>query len=95
MYQEQQAITPHAFRWITIPIIFPTVVAAVALVLLDRMKMLTTTLGLSPKGMHTLATEVHTANLESVAVAPHAALLIVVSVLPVYLLTTRLYLNKA
>ncbi len=39
------------------PIIFPTMAAAPALVFLGRKKMLTTTLGLSPKGMNTPATE--------------------------------------
>ena len=70
---------------------------AFALVFLDAMKELTATLLLSPTGMTTLATEVwaHTANVEFAAAAPYAALLIVVSGLPVYLLTTRMYLNRA
>ena len=82
---------------VTLPIIFPAMAAAFALVFLDAMKELTATLLLSPTGMTTLATEVwaHTANVEFAAAAPYAALLIVVSGLPVYLLTTRMYLNKA
>lgn len=86
-----------AFCRVTLPIIFPAMAAAFALVFLDAMKELTATLLLSPTGMITLATEVwaHTANVEFAAAAPYAALLIVVSGLPVYLLTTRMYLNKA
>jgi len=86
-----------AFCRVTLPIIFPAMAAAFALVFLDAMKELTATLLLSPTGMTTLATEVwaHTANVEFAAAAPYAALLIVVSGLPVYLLTTRMYLNKA
>jgi iron(III) transport system permease protein len=51
---------------------------------------------LSPTGLNTLATEVwaHTANVEFAAAAPYAALLILVSGLPVYLLTTRMYLSR-
>ncbi|MGE8435787.1 MAG: ABC transporter permease [Pseudomonas palmensis] len=86
-----------AFCKVTLPIIFPALAAAFALVFLDAMKELTATLLLSPTGMTTLATEVwaHTANVEFAAAAPYAALLIVVSGLPVYLLTTRMYLNRA
>ena len=86
-----------AFCKVTLPIIFPALAAAFALVLLDAMKELTATLLLSPTGMTALATEVwaHTANFEFAAAAPYAALLIVVSGLPVYLLTTRMYLNRA
>ncbi|KTS92849.1 ABC transporter permease [Pseudomonas parafulva] len=86
-----------AFCKVTLPIIFPAMAAAFALVFLDAMKELTATLLLSPTGMTTLATEVwaHTANVEFAAAAPYAALLIVVSGLPVYLLTTRMYLNRA
>ncbi|MNY65853.1 hypothetical protein D3C86_2031940 [compost metagenome] len=79
------------------PIIFPAMAAAFALVFLDAMKELTATLLLSPTGTTTLATDVwaHTANIEFAAAAPYAALLILVSGLPVYLLTTRMYLNRA
>jgi iron(III) transport system permease protein len=53
---------------------------------------------LSKNRLHarTLATEVwaHTANVEFAAAAPYAALLIVVSGLPAYLLTTRVYLSR-
>jgi len=86
-----------AFCRVTLPIIFPAMAAAFALVFLDAMKELTATLVLAPTGLTTLATEVwaHTSNIEFAAAAPYAALLIVVSGLPVYLLTTRMYLNKA
>ncbi|NBA95176.1 iron ABC transporter permease [Pseudomonas sp. R5(2019)] len=86
-----------AFCRVTLPIIFPALAAAFALVFLDAMKELTATLLLSPTGMTTLATEVwaHTANVEFAAAAPYAALLVLVSGLPVYILTTRMYLNRA
>jgi iron(III) transport system permease protein len=85
-----------AFCRVTLPIIFPALAAAFALVFLDAMKELTATLLLSPTGMSTLATEVwaHTSNMEFAAAAPYAALLILISGLPVYLLTTRMYLNR-
>ncbi|MBF7142074.1 MULTISPECIES: ABC transporter permease [Pseudomonas] len=85
-----------AFCKVTLPIIFPALAAAFALVFLDAMKELTATLLLSPTGTTTLATEVwaHTSNMEFAAAAPFAALLILVSGLPVYLLTTRMYLNR-
>ena len=85
-----------AFCRVTLPIIFPAMAAAFALVFLDAMKELTATLVLSPTGLTTLATEVwaHTSNMEFAAAAPYAALLIVISGLPVYLLTTRMYLNR-
>jgi iron(III) transport system permease protein len=85
-----------AFCRVTLPIIFPALGAAFALVFLDAMKELTATLLLSPTGLNTLATAVwaHTSNVEFAAAAPYAALLIVVSGLPVYLLTTRIYLSR-
>lgn len=86
-----------AFCRVTLPIIFPAMAAAFALVFLDAMKELTATLVLAPTGMTTLATEVwaHTSNFEFAAAAPYAALLILISGVPVYLLTTRMYLNRA
>ncbi|MFJ7882242.1 ABC transporter permease [Pseudomonas sp. NPDC096917] len=85
-----------AFCRVTLPIIFPALGAAFALVFLDAMKELTATLLLSPTGLNTLATQVwaHTSNIEFAAAAPYAALLILVSGLPVYLLTTRMYLSR-
>ncbi len=68
---------------------------AYALVYLNAMKEPTATL-LRPTGLNTLATAVwaHTSNVEFAAPAPYAALLILVSGLPVYLLTTRMYLSR-
>ena len=85
-----------AFCRVTLPIIFPALGAAFALVFLDGMKELTATLLLSPTGLNTLATQVwsHTSNIEFAAAAPYAALLILVSGLPVYLLTTRMYQSR-
>ena len=85
-----------AFCRVTLPIIFPALGAAFALVFLDGMKELTATLLLSPTGLNTLATQVwsHTSNIEFAAAAPYAALLILVSGLPVYLLTTKMYLSR-
>ncbi|ART81274.1 iron ABC transporter permease [Oceanisphaera profunda] len=79
------------FMRITLPLIAPGVGAGLALVFLQIMKELTATLLLRPTGVDTLATKVweHTANAEYGASAPYAALLILVSGLPVYLLTMR------
>lgn len=79
------------FVRITLPLIAPGVGAGLALVFLQIMKELTATLLLRPTGVDTLATKVweHTANAEFGASAPYAALLILVSGLPVYLLTMR------
>lgn len=86
-----------AFLRVTLPIIFPGIGAGFVLVFLDTMKELTATLVLGPTGLETLATAVwtHTANLEYAAAAPFAALLVLVSGLPVYLLTTRAYLRQS
>ena len=79
------------FMRITLPLIAPGLGAGLALVFLQIMKELTATLLLRPTGVETLATKVweHTANAEYGASAPYAALLILVSGLPVYLLTMR------
>jgi iron(III) transport system permease protein len=86
----------RAFLRVTLPIIFPAIGAGFVLVFLDCMKELTATLILGPTGLDTLATAVwsHTANLEYAAAAPYAALIVLVSGLPVYLLTTRAYLGR-
>ncbi len=86
----------RAFFRVTLPIIFPAIGAGFVLVFLDCMKELTATLILGPTGLDTLATAVwsHTANLEYAAAAPYAALIVLVSGLPVYLLTTRAYLGR-
>lgn len=79
------------FMRITLPLIAPGVGAGLALVFLQIMKELTATLLLRPTGVDTLATKVweHTSNAEYGASAPYAALLILISGLPVYLLTMR------
>ena len=75
------------------PIISPAIGAGFVLVFLDCIKELTATLILGPTGLETLATKVwsHTGNLEYAGAAPYAALIVLVSGLPVYLLTTRAY----
>jgi iron(III) transport system permease protein len=82
-----------AFLRVTLPIIFPAIAAGFVLVFLDTMKELTATLVLGPTGLDTLATAVwsHTGNLEYAAAAPYAALIVLFSGVPVYLLTTRAY----
>lgn len=90
--------TPLAtFIKVTLPIIFPAIGAGFVLVFLDCMKELTATLILGPTGLDTLATKVwsHTGNLEYAGAAPYAALIVLVSGLPVYLLTTRAYVRRS
>lgn len=83
------------FFKVTLPIIFPGIGAGAALVFLEVMKELTATLLLRPTGMETLAVKVweHTTNVEYAAAAPYAVLLILISGLPVYLLTMRSFSN--
>jgi iron(III) transport system permease protein len=78
-----------AFVSVTLPNILPGLGAALALMALEMMRELTATLLLAPTGVVTLATEVwsHTNDSEFAAAAPFAALLIAVSILPVYLFT--------
>ncbi|WP_414708197.1 ABC transporter permease [Pseudomonas sp. UBA6310] len=86
-----------AFLKVTLPIIFPAIAAGFVLVFLDTMKELTATLVLGPTGLDTLATAVwsHTGNLEYAAAAPYAALIVLCSGLPVYLMTTRAYRGRS
>jgi iron(III) transport system permease protein len=79
------------FVSITLPNILPGVGAALALMVLEMMRELTATLMLAPTGVVTLATEVwsHTNDSEYAAAAPFAALLVLVSAVPVYLFTRR------
>jgi iron(III) transport system permease protein len=74
-----------------LPNIMPGIGAALALVTLELMRELTATLMLAPTGVVTLATEVwsHTNDGQFAAAAPFAALLIAVSILPVYLFTRQ------
>ena len=80
-----------AFFKVTLPIIFPAVAAGFVLVFLDTLKELTATLVLGPTGLDTLATAFwsHTAVLEYGAAAPYAGLIVLVSGIPVYLMTAR------
>ncbi|MGE0004678.1 MAG: ABC transporter permease [Parvibaculaceae bacterium] len=80
-----------AFVSITLPNIVPGIGAALALMVLEVMRELTATLMLAPTGVVTLATEVwtHTNDGEYAAAAPFAALLVLVSVFPVYVFVRR------
>ncbi|GGJ79637.1 ABC transporter permease [Pseudomonas matsuisoli] len=80
-----------AFLKVTLPIVFPAIAAGFVLVFLDTLKELTATLVLGPTGLDTLATAFwsHTTVLEYAAAAPYAALIVLVSGLPVYLMTAR------
>lgn len=84
------------FLRVTLPLIAPGVGAGLALVFLQIMKELTATLLLRPTGVDTLATKVweHTDSAEYAASAPYAALLILISGLPVYLLTMRSFTRR-
>lgn len=80
-----------AFATVTLPSLAPGLGAALALVALELMRELTATLILAPTGVSTLATEVwsHTNDGAYAAAAPFAALLVLISGLPVYLFTRR------
>jgi len=85
------------FMRITLPLIAPGVGAGLALVFLQIMKELTATLLLRPSGVDTLATKVWelTDNAQYAASAPYAAALILISGLPVYLLTMRSFTRSS
>jgi iron(III) transport system permease protein len=80
-----------AFLTVTLPALAPGLGAALALVALELMRELTATLILAPTGVSTLATEVwsHTNDGAYAAAAPFAALLVLISGLPVYFFTRR------
>ncbi len=82
----------QAFLSVTLPNIAPGLGAAMALMMLEIVRELTATLMLAPTGVITLATEVwsYTSDAEYAAAAPFAALLVVLSILPVYVFTRRL-----
>lgn len=84
------------FFRVTLPLISPGVGVGFALVCLKIMKELTATLILRPTGVETLATMIweHTENARYAASAPYAILLILVSGLPVYLLTMRSFTER-
>jgi iron(III) transport system permease protein len=75
-------------RTVTLPLVAPGVGAGAALVFLTVMKELPATLLLRPTDMRTLATELwsHTAVSAYAAAAPYAALLVLLSAVPTWLL---------
>lgn len=81
----------QAFVSVTLPSLAPGLGAALALVALELMRELTATLILAPTGVVTLATEVwsHTNDSAYAAAAPFAALLVLISGIPVYIFTLR------
>ena len=81
----------QAFLHATLPNLVPGIGAALALVCLQLMRELTATLLLAPPGVVTLSTEFwnYTADRAYGAAAPFAAVLVLVSGLPVYVFTAR------
>jgi iron(III) transport system permease protein len=81
------------FLSVTLPNIAPGLGAATALMALELMRELTATLLLAPTGVTTLATAVwsYTNDTQYAAAAPFAALLVALSVPPVYLFTRRTF----
>lgn len=79
------------FRTVTFPLIAPGVAAGAALVFLTAMKELPATLLLRPPGMDTLATQLWSSTTVAAysAAAPYAALLVVLSAIPTWLLASR------
>lgn len=82
----------YVFISIVLPNIAPGLGAALALMMLEMVRELTATLMLAPTGTLTLATQVwsYTSDGEFAAAAPFAALLVVVSILPVWIFTQRM-----
>jgi iron(III) transport system permease protein len=80
-----------AFLLATLPNLLPGIGAALALVSLQLMRELTATLLLAPAGDVTLATEFwnYTADRAYGAAAPFAAVLVLISGIPVYIFTMR------
>ncbi|SCL52008.1 iron(III) transport system permease protein [Micromonospora yangpuensis] len=78
-------------RTVTLPLTLPGIGAGAALVFLTGMKELPATLLLRPTGVDTLATELWTSTAVGAhaAAAPYAALLVVISALPTWLLVAR------
>jgi iron(III) transport system permease protein len=81
-----------AFRRITLPLIAPGLGAAFALVFISSSTELTATLLLRPTGVDTLATQfwTYTTNFSYGAAAPYAALMVLISAVPAYLLSRRM-----
>ncbi|MFT0545888.1 ABC transporter permease [Allopusillimonas ginsengisoli] len=82
----------QAFISVVLPNIAPGIGAALALMMLEIMRELTATLMLAPTGVSTLAVEVwsYTYDAEYAAAAPFAALLVLVSIIPVWFFTRRM-----
>ncbi|MGI4802312.1 MAG: ABC transporter permease, partial [Janthinobacterium lividum] len=80
-----------AFVYATLPNLAPGLGAALALACLQLMRELTATLLLAPAGSSTLATEFwnYTSDRAYAAAAPFAAVLVLVSGIPVYLFTIK------
>lgn len=85
-----------AFCKVTLPCMAPGLAAAAALVFLQLMKELTATLILAPIGVDTLSMQVWstTNNAAFAAAAPYAAVLVLVSSFPVYVLRSTIHLNS-
>lgn len=82
----------YVFVTVILPNIAPGIGAALALMMLEMARELTATLMLAPTGTTTLATQVwsYTSDGEFAAAAPFAALLVVISILPVWIFTQRM-----
>lgn len=78
----------YIFRTLTVPMLLPGLTAAFALVFLNLMKELTATLLLTPSDLRTLSVAVwdYTTDAEYAAASPYAAMIILCSGVPVYLL---------
>jgi iron(III) transport system permease protein len=82
----------EAWRRVTLPLIARGVGAASALVFISAATELTATLLLRPTGVNTLATQfwAYTSELSYGAAAPYAALMVVISAVPAYLISRRM-----
>jgi iron(III) transport system permease protein len=80
-----------AWRRVTLPLIAPGLRAAFALVFISSATELTATLLLRPTGVNTLATQfwAYTTNFSYGAAAPYAAVMVLISAVPAYLLSRR------
>ena len=81
----------EVLRRVTLPLAAPGIAAAAVLVFVTSMKELTATLMLQPTGTSTLATELwtQTSTRAYAAAAPYAAVLVLLSAVPAYLLGRR------
>ncbi|MEV1285598.1 iron ABC transporter permease [Micromonospora sp. NPDC049679] len=79
------------FATVTLPLALPGIAAGAAMVFLTCMKELPATLLLRPTGMDTLATELwtHTTVAAYAGAAPYAALLVLLSAIPTWVLAAR------